>query len=791
MKIKLTSIFILLSLAAFGQDSFKDLVSAGKKNYSQNKYGEALSMFLKADSVSKNNPDIAYQIGQCYMQITEKALNAVSYFEKALTSPNTPVDVHQYLGILYHQTFMFDKAIQQFSDYLQKAKLNKNKVAYIQQMINASKNAKAIAGQKTSKYIKQLSMDINSGYAEYAPYVSADLNRMIFTRLEFDPTNENNRQTKKFFETGYNGKTWQQPAEIKLPQNLNTRQTELAGISANGQIIYLSIDKNTNIDLYSAEIKNNIFANIQPLDTPINSEFDELAITFSIDGNTCVFSSNRPGGYGETDLYMSYIENNKWTTPQNLGSDINTQFNENNPFLYAENENLIFASEGHQTIGGYDLFESNLNEKNRWTKPIPIDYANTVYDDRYMQLDTKYKKALFAKSINLYPERTKIYYAEMSANIPLTMLDVSVEICNKEKNPRINIQFYDHETRQNIQYIYHSVKYQGRCLVILPPGRNYDMVIEADGFLPYLINVHLPEQSYFYEIYQGIKLEHIEENTRTIGENITIRNTFYDIYQEESPDVANERRKYRLKNQRNIKQFIDNAIQNADSILSENSRQKELKTESNPTTQQRENYEKLFKLIGDALENTDTLALALIEQNTLHDDILITSTYYSADTKKNMIQSVYGSDTLQTLPLVNMPDNRKTLIPDVENLVVKEKERRQVYSTNIFFDFNDASIHKQYLPELNKTINIMQNNPNIIAELYGYTDPIGSAKHNMRLSDKRVQAVFEYMNQANINKSQFNVVPCGKYKPEPEQTDTDDTFKNMRRVEIKILEIQR
>ena len=788
---KLTTICIFCSLIAFGQGNFKSLLKAGEESYYRGEYNKALVLFFKADSLSRNNMEASYWIGKSYIQLKGKELNAIPFYEHALGMKNVPIDIHKDLGTLYHQTFLFDKAIQQFSLYIKLAGPNDGFVGYCRRMLDAAKNAKLVVGKKVSRDIKQLPLSINNGYAEYAPYISADLSIMIFTRLEIDETDINgSRLIKKFFITHYDGVLWDEPIELRLPQEYDINQIELAGISIDGHLVYLSIGEKASASLYSSEIKNNTFTNIQPLNNNINSQFGEFAIVFSADGTSCIFSSNRIGGYGGTDLYMSVLgSDGEWGIPRNLGSVINTPFNEDNPFLHPGGEKLIFASEGHRSIGGYDLFESFLNENGFWTKPMAIDYANTVYDDRNLMLDAKGQKAVLAQVVNFYPGRSKIYYVDLSDNIPLTMVGGSIKAGHPPKPHHASIKVYDHETKQRIKYVYYPSKYTGRYLMIFPPGRNYDIVIEAEGFLPYLINIHIPEQKYFYELYQEIILESIEDNKKIIGENITIRNTFYDIYKVNNKEETADSKENSLRNYNHLIQFMDDIVQYTDTILSDNIEQMTVKFENR--AEDSYYYDKLFDLIGNAIENTDSLSLVLLDQNTLYDDVLTMPTYYKGDIKKNLVASVYNNDTLLTTPPLNMTDSRKITVPERNDTISLAKNKRYIHTETILFELNDASIEQQYFSVLNEIVDIMKENRNIRAELFGYADPQGSVQYNLALSEKRAKAVLEYMSDLGLDDYRFIVIPCGVDRSSLADIQSKDVFKGMRRVEIKVFEIQK
>jgi outer membrane protein OmpA-like peptidoglycan-associated protein len=117
------------------------------------------------------------------------------------------------------------------------------------------------------------------------------------------------------------------------------------------------------------------------LGTNINTDFWESAPSISIDGNALYFCSNRPDGYGGIDIYVSYKnEDGYWEEAENLGPDINTEGDEQTPFIHGDNKTLFFASNGWPGYGGSDLFVSK-KENGSWSKPINLGYPINTYDN--------------------------------------------------------------------------------------------------------------------------------------------------------------------------------------------------------------------------------------------------------------------------------------------------------------------------------------------------------------------------------------------------------------------------
>jgi outer membrane protein OmpA-like peptidoglycan-associated protein len=784
---------------SIAQNNVKTLMQAGQDYYSKKEYSQALQQFLRADSLVKNDLSPAYWIGKTYAEIKGRELNAIPYFERALKMRNVPYDIHRYLGTLYHQTFLFDKAIRQFSLYLSKASPNDGFIAYCERMIEISANAKNVAGKKSNKSIKALSQVINKGYSEYAPFISADMQTMVFTRFDYDNATKETDKLKKFFliSRTVDGELWEEPKKLELPTGLNIENIELAGISQDGFTLFLSIGDRATANLFSAQIEGTKLTKLVQLPSAINSRFGEFSISFSYDGMSCIFSSNRPGGIGGIDLYRSNLNpDESWSNPVNLGTTINTRFNEDGPFWHPDGRKFVFASEGHQSIGGYDLYETTLNKDDFWTPPTSLDFANTVYDDRYYMIDAKGQKAFFAQALNFFPGRYKIFSTDLQENIPLTMVKGSIRVGNPPKPHSAKIKVYDNETKERVKYTYSPNEFTGKYLMIFPPGRNYDIIIEAEGFLPQMVNVYIPEQKYFYELFQEISLESIEFKNQRIGENIKVRNTFYDIYKTPladtiSPGVNRDEQ----KNYDHLLQIIGDIIYQTDSIGVESL---EKMVQSPREKAQEKDYSKLFGLIEQAIETTDSVSLAVLDKSTLYDEVLIAPTYYQeGDPQKSLVTQVFGNDTVKTVPPLKA-DEQRVIVPKIideheSNLQFRNSrlsDRRYVFTETIYFDVNDITIDTKYYSIVKTVTDLMLNNKTLGVELHGYTDPQGAEVYNLLLSEKRARSVLKHIVGLGVKGHRAIVAGHGVDYSPVELTDKKDVFGVKRRVELKVFEVR-
>jgi Tol biopolymer transport system component len=174
--------------------------------------------------------------------------------------------------------------------------------------------------------------------------------------------------------------SWGAPVNI-TPELQSDGDMYISCLSSDGKVLYLSKDDNFNSDIYTCSFDGITWGKALRLNKNINTKYWESHGFVSEDGEQLIFASDRPGGFGGLDLYISRKMEGDWGTPVNLGPKINTPFNEDRPFLINKGRTLFFSSQGHQNIGGYDLFRADLQTDNKWSEPENLGYPLNTPDD--------------------------------------------------------------------------------------------------------------------------------------------------------------------------------------------------------------------------------------------------------------------------------------------------------------------------------------------------------------------------------------------------------------------------
>jgi outer membrane protein OmpA-like peptidoglycan-associated protein/tetratricopeptide (TPR) repeat protein len=384
---------------------------------------------------------------------------------------------------------------------------------------------------------QNLGDSINTDVSEYYPTISLDGDTLFFTRRV-------NHHNEDLFEAHRrpNGK-WGKAAG--LPGDINTNENEGAQtISIDGQWMILNICNTPDgfgmCDLYFSYRTKDGWSVPENLGDSINTEFSETAPSLSPDKKDLYFSSNRPGGYGGNDLYVSHhLLNGHWSAAENLGPVLNSIGDENTPFIHVDNQTLYFNSTGHQGYGNSDLFVSRKKPDGNWDKPENLGYPiNTIDDEGSLVIASDGKTAYYASDRTDSRGGLDIYTFEMREDVrPAQTLWVRGRVFDlkTQKGLPSSVILTDLSTGSVISDL--QTDASGSYLTTLPKGKDYAFNVNRKGYLFYSENFSLSKGQVDSTYHIDIPLQPIEANAAIVLKNIFFETNKFDIKPESGAEL--------------------------------------------------------------------------------------------------------------------------------------------------------------------------------------------------------------------------------------------------------------
>lgn len=582
--------YIAIALLFLSTGMFAQNVEFEKSNFKDNKEGfkiakknieegdeiyqrgpiffkDAIAFYEKANDFNPNNAALNMRIGDCYLASMYK-YKALTYLEKAVKlNPSIEPYAHYLLGRAYHIDEQFDKAISAYSKYQGTAMADPNPMILDDlklKMLQCS-NGKRIIKKPIRVFVDNLGSAVNTEYNEYAAVISADESVLLFTARRPNSTGgKKDPMLNEHFEDIYISEkqddgTWSESRNLGETVNTNDHDAN-SGLSADGQKFLIYMGKKGMGDLYECQLEGDSWGEPESLGKNINTkDYHEPSACYSPDGNFIYFVSNKPGGLGDHDIYVSRKdEKGKWGEAKNLGPTINTPYSEEGVYMHPDGKTLYFSSQGHESMGGYDIFKSILDDKtNTWSTPVNIGYpVNTTDDDVFFVISASGRHGYYTSASedgmglrDLYvvtflgDEKQMILNNEdnllASIEAPVKEVIVAPVVVVKEAQLTIlkgvisdyltkdlleaQIEIVDNDANQVIATFKSNSK-TGKFLVSLPAGKNYGIAVKKENYLFHSENFDIPNTAAFQTVEKNIELKNL-----AVGNKIVLKNIFFDL----------------------------------------------------------------------------------------------------------------------------------------------------------------------------------------------------------------------------------------------------------------------
>lgn len=639
----------VLSSAGYSQEIDKKaaeeyLMMANEMRKSSQADNDIREILVMAATADPTNLKANFDAGYAHLITINKDL-AVQYFLRVYDiDKNYRFDIEYRIGEAYQFGMEFDKAIDFFTRYKNKLTAQPGfrgegyvRVESVDRRIFECQNGKEFVANAQNYSIINIGQEINSEWDDFAPVLNEAEDEIVFTsRRRESNLNENVDDDNKPFEDIFISKKvggkWTPAKNIGAPINTASHDSNLA-MSADGKILLICSDKGNGDIFYCDRQPDGTWGAPKPM-LGINSEYEEKSATLSRDQKTIYFSSNRPGGFGEIDIYKATKDKKgNWGNVKNLGPTINTEDNDDAPFIDYDDKTLYFSSLAHKGMGGYDIFKSVVDAKGAWSEPENMGYPINTPDNDIFYVHTKDGKRAYYSSVR--------------------------------------------DDALGYEDIY----------VITVPDKKEEAVAEAKRKLPVRYIVRIVDAGTKKTMTVKIKLQGATDNIAVASTSPT-----EGVYEFKVADAKD----YKLSVEADGFMFIN-----------------------------------------------------------------------------------------ETVSLEGAGEQEKIVMKTVE---MKKLEVGLVsVLRNIYFEFNKATFKQESYNELNKLERMLQQNALMKVEISGHTDNVGTNAYNKTLSQKRAEAVRNYLTKKGIDSGRVTAVGYGSSKPLASNDDESEGRALNRRVEFKVL----
>jgi outer membrane protein OmpA-like peptidoglycan-associated protein len=522
-------------------------------------FQKAMKEYFIAQKFNPNNALLNFKIGVCHVYSTDP-FKSIEFIKKAtILDPNCDPFLNYYLGYTLQLEEKFDEALVSYQNFETEYKKADNFAKFVTQRKSECKSAKTFKATPARVWIDNVPA-LNSEFDDFAPSITADGSEIVMTsnRPNGHTPNEVGGFDKDIYTATLNDGKWSTPKQVAGP--LNSTSDEVSdNLNYDGTKMLIHREVDGQSDIFESKLSGLNWSNPTLCHFQISSgKANERYAAYNHDGWSIYFArdnDNRANGF---DIMYSAMQSKlqKDYMAASMITIVNSKFNDGPIFLHIDGETMYIASEGHESIGGYDIFVSK-KAQGQWTKPVNMGYPiNTPYDDFFFASTANGKFAYIASNRaggkgghDIYkvtfwgPEKTPIIDVEdyLLASIAMPMKDAQVESVvdvNKKsftvfkgitidamtKKPvEASIEITDNSTGKIIE-TFTTNSATGKFIITLASGKNYGIAVKADKYLFHSENFDIPNGAADNLVNKVIELKNI-----AIGSKIALRNIFFDI----------------------------------------------------------------------------------------------------------------------------------------------------------------------------------------------------------------------------------------------------------------------
>lgn len=848
------------TFAGKANKGFEKLKNSGLDLMEVQEYQMALEDLLQADSISRGDAIVEYSIGVCYLN-SPFPTKALPYIEKSEVHGSHDPYLQYNFGRADHINHLFDDAIEHYNEFLTVLDDSyydrEEKQKEVKTFIAQCNSAKEIIKDTILIEITNLGEIVNTEYPEYVPVISADESTLFFTsRRPHEESTDIDEQDNQYFEdiyysTNEHGK-WTSP--IRLNNNINTDEHDACiGVSADGQQLFMYKSRRSSSgiagDIWVSHKDGDEWESPEKLGENVNTDGWEPSATISSDGKKLFFTSNREGGYGGTDIYEADLNSDgTWGEAYNLGPTVNTEYDEDAPFIHADNKTLYFSSNGKKSMGGYDIFVTEYDFKDKaWSDPVNIGYPiNTASHDIYMVWNAARTRGYFATYREGAFGKQDLYVLERPyQDAHLVLLKGFVKDSLTHEPLAADIEIVDIETNEIVgEYVSNEI--DGKYAVTIPHGRNYSITVNKKNYLFYSKNIEIPDTKDYKEIRENIGLQKIYTTEVDIDLALTtidsteieidrdIELAALAIHDTISTESEDEELELAVVEEIETKEVNDGITMTLNNIFFDTDKY-ELRPTSYPELQNVYklliNYPELYVEIAGHTDDANTdkynqilserRALAvvqyLVDQGIDQERLVAVGYGESNHVADNDTEEGKQRNRRTELKLIKQSDvdNYSNRITGLNSMVIDNPEDEegevaesntgevsyfhystktnakpqvgQILSLKIHFMFDNHDYITDFSKDqVSKVVSLLEEHTELRLKIHAHADPFGDEIYNQELSEKRAETTSNYLISLGVDESRIEVATYGE---EIVLLESDDEAENLvnRRVEFEVI----
>jgi outer membrane protein OmpA-like peptidoglycan-associated protein/tetratricopeptide (TPR) repeat protein len=521
---------------------------------------KALALYEKAYAFNPNSAELNFKMGVCHIHSTSK-VKSIPYFKKAYElNPTVDPFMNYYMGLINQFERNFKEAITFYDKFEEEYRKADDFSKFVEQRKIECKSAIALMDQPIRAWIDHVP-SLSSEFDDFAPSISMDGAEIIFTsnKPNSHQPNEVGIYDNDIYSATYENGKWSKPQALK--GGINTAGDDISNnLFFDGTKMLMS--KNNaegNSDIYESFLRGDTWSDPVSFSRDVNLRSNERYAAYDFNDRAIYFAKDKEGGKNGYDIMMSGVKvkrDRSYGLPRQE-QGVSSQFNDGPVYMHPDGKTMYFASEGFNSMGGYDIFYSKKEQGGGWGKPVNMGYPiNTPYDDLFFAATVNGKFAFITSNreggkggYDIYKvtfwgdEKTPalttedFLLASVAQPIQAPELVGEVKVTSMAELTVFKGKTIDALTKKAVEAVieitdngsgkviesFTSNSATGKFLLSLNTGANYGITVKSDGYLFHSENFDIPDGSAYNLINKTIELKNIK-----VGSKIALRNVFFD-----------------------------------------------------------------------------------------------------------------------------------------------------------------------------------------------------------------------------------------------------------------------